>query len=104
MVMVIISNGISTKPIIPNIKKAAIKLGITPINDRIKFLNRIKNIAEIPNITIADFGAACTEDEFYEEDFGTRYYRAPEVVLMGKISNKVDINLEKIKTQNTGEL
>ncbi len=46
---------------------------------------------ESPNITIADFGAACTEDESYDEDFGTRYYRAPEVVLMGDITEKVDI-------------
>ena len=46
---------------------------------------------EFPNITIADFGAACTEDESYDEDFGTRYYRAPEVVLMGDITEKVDI-------------
>lgn len=44
-----------------------------------------------PDITIADFGAACTDDECYEEDFGTRYYRAPEVVLQGEVSNKVDI-------------
>ena len=50
-----------------------------------------KSYMESPNITIADFGATCTEDEFYEEDFGTRYYRAPEVILMGDISNKVDI-------------
>ena len=27
----------------------------------------------------------------YDEDFGTRYYRAPEVILMGEISEKVDI-------------
>ena len=46
---------------------------------------------ENPNITIADFGATCTEDEFYEEDFGTRYYRAPEVILMGQLTDKVDI-------------
>lgn len=44
-----------------------------------------------PDITIADFGAACTEDESYEEDFGTRYYRPPEVVLLGEVTNKVDI-------------
>jgi serine/threonine-protein kinase SRPK3 len=50
-----------------------------------------KSYMESPNITIADFGAACTEDESYEEDFGTRYYRAPEVILMGHITEKVDI-------------
>ncbi len=43
------------------------------------------------NITIADFGATCTEDEFYENQFGTRYYMSPEVILMGNISQKIDI-------------
>ena len=51
MVMVIISNGIPSKPIIPKIKKAAIKLGTTPIKDKVKFLNSIKNIIKIPTIT-----------------------------------------------------
>lgn len=46
---------------------------------------------ENPNIVIADFGAACTEEESYDEDFGTRYYRAPEVILMGNVTDKVDI-------------
>jgi len=46
---------------------------------------------ESPNITIADFGAACTEDESYDDDFGTRYYRAPEVILKGNVTEKVDI-------------
>ena len=50
-----------------------------------------KKYMEEPNIVIADFGAACTEDESYDEDFGTRYYRAPEVILMGEITEKVDI-------------
>tara|TARA_B100001093_G_scaffold441582_1_gene442797 strand:+ start:2421 stop:3695 length:1275 start_codon:yes stop_codon:yes gene_type:complete len=49
------------------------------------------SLIENPEIVIADFGAACTEDESYEEDFGTRYYRAPEVVLLGETTNKVDI-------------
>ena len=43
------------------------------------------------NVTIADFGATCTEDEFYENQFGTRYYMSPEVILMGKVSEKIDI-------------
>ena len=43
------------------------------------------------DVTIADFGAACSKDEFYENQFGTRYYMSPEVVLMGNISEKVDI-------------
>ena len=51
IVIVIISNGISASPIIPNIKKAAMKLGTTPINDNLIFLNKIKNIIKIPAIT-----------------------------------------------------
>lgn len=43
------------------------------------------------DITLADFGATCTNDEFYEDQFGTRYYMSPEVLLMGKITNKIDI-------------
>ena len=52
IVIVIMSNGIFNKPIIPKIKKAAIKFGTTPINDKEIFLKRIKNIEKIPNITI----------------------------------------------------
>ena len=36
----------------PRIKKAAIKLGTTPIKEIIIFLNKIKNIKNIPSITI----------------------------------------------------
>ena len=52
IVIVIISKGIPKKPIIPRIKKAAIKFGTTPIKDKEIFLNNIKNIQKIPNITI----------------------------------------------------
>lgn len=60
-------------------------------NNNFKSSNFNSVYIEEPNITIADFGAACTVDESYDEDFGTRYYRAPEVILMGDITNKVDI-------------
>lgn len=43
------------------------------------------------NITLSDFGAYCKENEHYESEFGTRYYRAPEIILMGKSSYAVDI-------------
>ena len=52
IVIVIMSKGIPTKPIIPKMKKAAIKFGTTPIIDSVKFLKSTKNIIEIPNITI----------------------------------------------------
>ena len=38
-------------PIIPKIKKAAIKFGTTPIKDNLIFLKRITNIPKIPIIT-----------------------------------------------------
>ena len=46
------SKGIPSKPIIPNIKNAAIKFGTTPIKDNTVFLKRIKNIKKMPSITI----------------------------------------------------
>ena len=52
IVIVIISKGIPIKPIMPSIKKAAMKFGTIPIKDKAIFLNSIKNIAKIPNITI----------------------------------------------------
>ena len=42
-------------------------------------------------IKISDFGDFCDEDEEFDEDFGTRYYRAPEVILQGECDFKVDI-------------
>ena len=52
IVMVIISSGIPSKPIIPRIKKAAIKFGTTPIEARTIFRNKTKNIKKIPSMTI----------------------------------------------------
>lgn len=60
-------------------------------NNTFKSYRFDKAYLDDPNIVIADFGAACTEDESYDEDFGTRYYRAPEVILLGEITDKVDI-------------
>ena len=51
IVIVIMSKGIPSKPMIPNIKNAAIKLGTTPMKDKVKFLNKIRNIKKIPAIT-----------------------------------------------------
>ena len=49
-----------------------------------KYLQSIK-------ISLADFGTSCDEDNFYDTTFGTRYYQAPEIILMGKCSYPVDI-------------
>ena len=42
-------------------------------------------------VSLADFGTHCEEHNYYEEPFGTRYYQAPEIILMGKCSFPVDI-------------
>ena len=44
IVIVIISKGMFIKPIIPRINNAAIKFGTIPIRDKVKFLNKTKNI------------------------------------------------------------
>ena len=44
-----------------------------------------------PKVSISDFGDFCADDEQFDEEFGTRYYRAPEILLMGECSSKVDI-------------
>ena len=66
IVIVIMSSGILSKPIIPKIKKAAIKFGTTPIKDSFIFLNKIKNIINIPTITkpkvkICDLNKLCNK-------------------------------------------
>jgi serine/threonine protein kinase len=42
-------------------------------------------------ISLGDFGTHCNEDNYYEQPFGTRYYMAPEIILMGRCSYPVDI-------------
>jgi len=67
-----------------------------------KILNKIENLdvlkhsinnkyLEKINISLADFGTYCTQDNYYDKPFGTRYYQAPEIILMGKCSYPVDI-------------
>ena len=52
------------------------------VND--KYFNNIK-------IKLTDFGHFCPDEDIMEDDFGTKYYQAPEIVLMGDCKNKVDI-------------
>lgn len=49
-----------------------------------KYLDKI-------NISLADFGTFCEEDKSYTGTFGTRYYQAPEIILLGACSYPVDI-------------
>ena len=43
------------------------------------------------SISLADFGSFIEEKEYYDEPFGTRYYRSPENILVGKSSYPNDI-------------
>ena len=42
-------------------------------------------------IKLTDFGFFCKKTEQFNKPFGTRYYMAPEIILMGECSDKVDI-------------
>jgi len=42
-------------------------------------------------IKLSDFGNACYNDEKYIDEFGTRYYRAPEIILEHEYNNTCDI-------------
>ncbi len=69
--------------ILNNILKDIESIDKYSIND--KYINDM-------NISLADFGSYCEEDEEYESNsFGTRYYQAPEIILMGKCSYAIDI-------------
>ena len=46
---------------------------------------------ENPHIKLSDFGFYCHKDQFFHEPFGTRYYMAPEIILMADCNEKVDI-------------
>jgi serine/threonine protein kinase len=43
------------------------------------------------NVSLSDFGSFVEEGEYYDESFGTRYYRSPENILVGKSSYPNDI-------------
>jgi len=60
------------------------ELDISKYTMDIKYLENLQ-------ISLADFGTYCREDNYYDEPFGTRYYQAPEIILMGKCSYPVDV-------------
>lgn len=60
-------------------------------NHNLQLENINLNFLEKINISLADFGTYCDEDNYYDEPFGTRYYQAPEIILMSKCSYPVDI-------------
>tara|TARA_B110000902_G_scaffold265183_1_gene348760 strand:+ start:1051 stop:2283 length:1233 start_codon:yes stop_codon:yes gene_type:complete len=44
-----------------------------------------------PNVVLSDFGNFCDIDDEFEDEFGTRYYRAPEVIMVTETGYPVDI-------------
>jgi serine/threonine protein kinase len=62
----------------------------TIVTDNIK-MDKIELTLDNCNISLGDFGTYCTEDNYFEDTFGTRYYQAPEIILGGNCSYPVDI-------------
>lgn len=44
-----------------------------------------------PQVVLSDFGNFCDIDDEFEDEFGTRYYRAPEVIMVTETGYPVDI-------------
>lgn len=68
------------------------------IYDRVieKYINVDIDKYELENynsikVSLSDFGAFVDDGEYYDIQFGTRYYRAPENILIGKSSFPTDI-------------
>ena len=84
------NNNLSHEQIIELIFNDNIIDNINDFND----INNINDFDDINNdikISLADFGTHCNENTEYNEPFGTRYYQAPEIILMGPCSYPVDI-------------
>ena len=45
----------------------------------------------ILKVVLSDFGNFCDIDDEFEDEFGTRYYRAPEVIMVTETGYPVDI-------------
>lgn len=60
------------------------KSGVSKYTIDSKYIDNIE-------ISLADFGTHCSEENHYDSAFGTRYYMAPEIILMGRCSYPVDI-------------
>jgi serine/threonine protein kinase len=60
-------------------------------NNDINISSNINQFITNINISLSDFGTFCDESTEYTGTFGTRYYQAPEIILLGKCSYPVDI-------------
>ena len=71
-------------------KKIIDDMASLDINDKNKYFCDEKYFKN-PHIIITDFGNYCPDEEQFNESFGTTYYQAPEIILKGDCTNKVDL-------------
>jgi serine/threonine-protein kinase SRPK3 len=64
---------------------------INNIKNKEKNIFNIKSLNTNIKVCLSDFGTFCYEHEKHNYQFGTRYYQAPEIILMGECSYPVDI-------------
>jgi serine/threonine protein kinase len=67
-----------------------IKLKISELKNNYRY-DIDDNYINDPCVCLADFGSFIENGEYYEEAFGTRYYRSPENILIGNSSYPNDI-------------
>tara|TARA_Y100000590_G_C15738175_1_gene1019305 strand:+ start:2854 stop:4095 length:1242 start_codon:yes stop_codon:yes gene_type:complete len=71
-------------------KKIIEDMASLDINDNNKYFCD-DNYFQNPELIITDFGNYCPDEEQFNESFGTTYYQAPEILLKGDCTKKVDI-------------
>ena len=71
-------------------KKIIDDMASLDLNDKNKYFCDDKYF-ENPELIITDFGNYCPDEEQFNESFGTIYYQAPEIILKGDCTKKVDI-------------
>ena len=71
-------------------KKIIDDMASLDLNDKNKYFCNEKYF-ENPELIITDFGNYCPDEEQFNESFGTTYYQAPEIILKGDCTKKVDI-------------
>jgi serine/threonine-protein kinase SRPK3 len=94
-----VANGKSLEKINKMKKEDKLKIRIHVHQKIIDNYKKPDNISrEIPyqyikklDISLTDFGSFCPDEDVYDAEFGTVYYNAPEVILLGDSTNKVDV-------------
>lgn len=60
------------------------------IDDELRF-ECDDNVIDNPKTVLSDFGSFCDIDDDFEDEFGTRYYMAPEIMMRAPCEYPVDI-------------